>query len=139
MTTIEWLSRAYKIEKQIQFKQEQIELWRNLANKLTASYQPSEGKSGSRFNRFEEYMVKALDAEAELEAELLEIVCIKAEIEYAISLLGNKNHRDIITQRYILGKEWKEIAVYLNFSEEYVRGKAHSKALKEISDFIGKI
>ena len=36
----------------------------------------------------------------------------------------------VLCKRYIQDKQWNEIADELNYSEEYVRGELHTKALK---------
>lgn len=127
-----WLSRAYKIDIQIVSKEEQIEMWRNLANKTTASYGSVGGSSGGVSHRLEEYCCKIADAEMELEKEKTALVDIKQEIKATIDKVSDVCHRVLLEQRYLMSKSWIEIADFMGYTEQYVKQDVHSQGLQQI-------
>ena len=44
----------------------------------------------------------------------------------------------VLSKRYIQEKQWCDIAKEMNFSEEYLRGSLHKKALKMMQDALDK-
>lgn len=57
---------------------------------------------------------------------------IMAEVLETIDKVTDPNHRQLLFERYIQDKEWKDIADDISYTEEYVRGELHGKALNDI-------
>lgn len=137
MTVKEWLLRAYKIDQQIASKYEQIEMWRSLAAKLSSStIKVQITKNGNNVNKVEIYCIKIADAEAEIERQLSKLLDIKREISEAINKLESSTYRVLLEQRYILCKNWNEIAEFMHYDESYILKKLHPLALREIEQFV---
>ena len=62
---------------------------------------------------------------------------IMAEVLQTIDKVTDPNHRQLLFERYIQDKEWKDIAEDISYTEEYVRGELHGKALNDIRFLMG--
>lgn len=137
MDVKKWLSRAYRIDQQIQSKLEMIELWKELACKATANYQNTGGGKPSGYsNRLEEYCCKIADAQTENEKQLAELIDVKREIEEAITKVKDTTLRVLLEQRYLIGKSWEEIADFMGYCVEYVKRDIHRDALRIMREII---
>lgn len=137
MDVKQWLSRAYKIDQQIQSKLELIEIWKELACKATVNYQNTGGgKSSGYSNRVEEYGCKIADAQAEIEKQLAELIDIKREIEDTITRVKDTTLRVLLEQRYLVGKSWEEIAEFMGYCAEYIKRDVHRDALRKMREII---
>lgn len=137
MDVKKWLSRAYRIDQQIQSKLEMIELWKGLANKTTANYQSTGGGKPSGYsNRLEEYCCKIVDAQTEVENQLAELIDIKREIEEVITKVKDTTLRVLLEQRYLVGKGWEEIADFMGYCTEYIKRDVHRDALRVVREII---
>lgn len=132
MDAKKWLSRANKIDQQITSKYEQMEMWRMLAAKMSSNLNSEPVKGGSNESRVENYSVKIADAEAEVKQQLNELVSVKKEISDAVNSLPDYACRVLLEQRYLLGKSWTDIAIFMGYSVKYVTYKLHPEALEAI-------
>ena len=57
---------------------------------------------------------------------------IKAEVRWVISQVRPNELAVLLTERYVQGKSWKELAGILFYSEARVRGELHDRALVEV-------
>ncbi len=131
----QWLSRAYKIEQQIQSKTEQIEVWKSLANKMTSNLSLINGGSGDNC-RMETYCNKIADAQAEIARQQIELINVRREIEDTINKVKNVTSRLLLEQRYLLCKSWEEIAEFMELSVEYIKRRLHCQAIKDITKIL---
>lgn len=74
-----WLNRGNKINERIWTKEEQIEMWRSLASKVTACYEQG-SRGSSALNKMEHYLDKCSDMELTLGGDLAELIDTKEEI-----------------------------------------------------------
>ena len=109
-------------------------MWRRLACGLVASYTPGGGNSGYS-SRLETYACKCTDMESEIGKDLRELIDIKQEITNTMRKIDNTTYSLILESRYLLGKEWREIAEDVNYDISYVQ-KIHIKALNYTADLI---
>ncbi len=135
--TKQWLSRAYKIEQQIQSKTEQIEVWKSLANKMTSNLSLINGGSGDNC-RMETYCNKIADAQEEIARQQIELINVRKEIEDTINKVQNVTSRLLLEQRYLLCKSWEDIADFMELSVEYIKRRLHSQAIKDITKILQK-
>lgn len=75
-----------------------------------------------------EYKLKRIEHDRNIVIE--EIEHIEAAVEALPAL-----ERDLIFLRYREGKPWVYISLELGYSEDYVRGKLHKKALAFLRDY----
>nr|DAX42107.1 MAG TPA: Protein of unknown function (DUF1492) [Caudoviricetes sp.] len=57
---------------------------------------------------------------------------IKAEVRWVISQVRPNELAVLLTERYVQGRSWKELAQILYYSEARVRGELHDRALAEV-------
>ncbi len=137
MDVKQWLLRAYRIDQQIQSKNEQIEMWETLAQKVTSnpSAQPG-GSGGTNYSRVENYCIKIADAQMEIERQRDELIRVRQEIEAAINKVQNITLRLLLEQRYLLCKNWEDIADFMGYCVEYVKRDLHKQALRAAREII---
>lgn len=64
--------------------------------------------------------------------EIERLKAIKAEVRNVISQVRPNELAMLLTERYAQGKNWKEVADILGYSEARVRGELHDRALTEV-------
>lgn len=129
MIAKEYLSRAYKLDQQMDSKLEQVRALRELAEK-TASVLTHEPKSGTRnLQSMETALVKAMDLESELADEMIELLDLKQEIGDVIDSVPDVDCRLLLEYRYISLKSWEEICAIMNYSWRSIH-RLHQKALE---------
>lgn len=134
MTTKEWLSRGWRIDREIrELEQAQVEALA-LATRTTASTD-GERVDGGGGNSSERAMVAYADKAAEyaalIEGKIRELVSIKLEIIRAVERVENPTLRALLVARYINFKTWGRIARGFHVEKRYIF-KLHNKALAEV-------
>lgn len=64
--------------------------------------------------------------------EIERLKSIKAEVRWVISQVRPNELAVLLTERYVQGKSWKDLANILYYSEARVRGELHDRALAEV-------
>ena len=64
--------------------------------------------------------------------EIERLKSIKAEVRWVISQVRPNELAVLLTERYVQGKSWKDLAYILYYSEARVRGELHDRALAEV-------
>lgn len=136
MDVKQWLSRAYKIDQQIQSKREQIEMWNTLAQKVTSDPSALPCSGGGFTSRVETYCIKIADAQTEIEKQIDELIDIKREIEDVVAKVEDRALRLLLEQRYLLCKDWEEIADFMGYCVDYVKRELHREALRAVRGII---
>lgn len=134
MTTKEWLSRGWRIDREIrELEQAQVEALA-LATRTTASTD-GERVDGGGGNSSERAMVAYADKAAEyaalIEGKIRELVSIKLEIIHAVERVDDPTLRALLVARYINFKTWGRIARGFHVEKRYIF-KLHNKALAEV-------
>lgn len=134
MTTKEWLSRGWRIDREIrELEQAQVEALA-LATRTTASTD-GERVDGGGDNSSERAMVAYADKAAEyaalIEGKIRELVSIKLEIIRAVKRVDDPTLRALLVARYINFKTWGRIARGFHVEKRYIF-KLHNKALAEV-------
>jgi len=137
MDVKQWLSRAYRIDQQIQSKNEQIEMWESLACKCTSDPSATPGGSGGApTSRVETFCIKIADAKTEIERQRDELITVRREIEEVIAKVQNVTLRLLLEQRYLLCKRWEDIADFMGYCVEYIKRDVHKQALRAAREII---
>ena len=131
MTAKEFLSRAYRIDVRINSKLEQVLSLRNLAEKATSTLSDMPRSSSPNHHRMEDVIIKILELESEINADIKELVDIKREISETLQFVPATEHRTLLELRYICCKTWEEIAAELMYSVRSVH-RLHGDALLEL-------
>lgn len=130
VTNKEYLGGAYRIDQRINSKIEQAASLRDLATKATATYSDTPA-SGGDIQSMEAVIVKIVDLEQEINADIDALVDFKREIIGAIKSLADPECQMLLELRYLCFRSWAEIAVALGCSMRKVF-RLHDKALNKI-------
>lgn len=131
MTAKEYLSQAYRLDKRIDSKIEQLKSLNLLATKCTStlSYMPKSQSAGN--SRLEDTVVKIVDLQEEINRDIDSLVDLKRDIVRTIKSVQNPEYQIILELRYLCFKTWEEIAVQMNCSIDNVF-KIRKNALKSV-------
>ena len=131
MTALEFLSQAYMLDQQIQTKMHQLSSLRSLSESMH-SFRASEPVSHTKnVTMLEDAVIKIMEAEQELNAEIDRLVDLKQEIRDVIAEVQDLTLRLILEKRHLLFQSWKEIAIDLEISSRWAKDR-HKEALKVV-------
>ena len=131
MTTKEYLSQAHRIDQRINSKLEQIKSLRSLAEKATSTLSGMPKSDTPNTSRMEEVIVKMIDLEEEINADIATLVDLKREISTVIKQVDNLEHQTLLEQRYLCFMRWEDIAVQMTYSMQHLF-RHHNDALKAV-------
>ena len=131
MTAVEFLSQAYLMEQQIRSKKEQLVMLRSMA---TSFYNPTDQEQVSctpKTYALEESVIKIVEAENEIKAQVDKLVQTMMEIRRVIEAVQDVRLRLVLEKRYLSFQPWKEIAADMDRSVRWVQQK-HVMALEVV-------
>ena len=134
MNTKEYLSQAYRVDQRINSKIEQVSSLHDLATKATQTLSDMPGSATRNVHRMEDVIIKIIDFENEINAEIDKLVDTKLEITRLINSVPNKEEQTLLELRYLCFKTWEQIAVEMGYSVQNVY-KLHTRALKNLEIF----
>lgn len=130
MTAKEWLSRGYKLDKEINA----LITARDRAFELACIASKSntdERVQTSRLNVSENKYIEYSDYSREIDIRIDRLIQIKREIQTAIDRVDDTVLRALLIERYINFKTWEKIAVDMNYSFRNIM-YLHKQALNQI-------
>ena len=131
MNAFEFLSRAYKLDQQVQSKMHQISDLRAMASHVSA-FMGNEPVSHTRdVTSMQATVAKIIEEEERLNQEIDQLVDAKQEISEVIAQVQDVNLRLILEKRYLLFEYWEKIAVDLGYSSRWIRDR-HKMALRVV-------
>jgi len=131
MNAKEYLSQAVWLDRMIDSKLEQLEMLKSLAMKVTSSFTKEKISGGNiEKSKMESTMVKVIDLEHEINADIDRLVNLKKDIQDTINKIDDINQQLLLELRYLSGKGWDEIAASMGYDPRTVY-RIHGKALKE--------
>ena len=130
MKAKEYLSQAYRLDQRIDAKIEQVMSLRNLAAKATSTLSDVAPSGTRNVHRMEDIVIKIIDLEEEINADIDSLVDLKREIMRVIKALPNPEYQTLLELRYLCFKSWEQIAVMLDYDLRYTH-KLHNRALEE--------
>ena len=131
MTVKEYLQQGYRIDQRINSKIAQVTGLHELATKATATLSDMPGNATPNTHRMEDIIVKMIDLENEINADIDRLVDLKAEMVSVIKNVRNPELQTLLELRYLCFKTWEQIAVELGYSIESIY-RLHREALKNI-------
>ena len=135
MTAKEYLSQAYRLDQRIDAKIEQVMSLRNLAAKATSTLSDVAPSGTRNVHRMEDIIIKIIDFENEINADIDRLVDLKREIVSTIKSVPNLECQMLLELRYLCFKPWEQIAVEMGYGIDNIF-RLHQKALKEVDKTI---
>lgn len=137
MTAKEYLSQAYRLDRRIDSKLEQITALRATAAKTTVVMNDTPVSHTRNVHTLQDTIAKIVDMEHELDSEIDALVDLKRDITQLIKKVINPQCQMILEMRYLTYKSWREIAEALEVDDRYVY-KLHGAALREFEKFLSE-
>lgn len=131
MTAKEYLSQAYRLDKRIDSKIEQLKSLNLLATKCTSTLSDMPKSQSISNSRLEDTVVKIVALQEEINRDIDSLVDLKRDIVRTIKSIQNPEYQIILELRYLCFKTWEEIAVQMNCSIDNVF-KIRKNALKSV-------
>lgn len=131
MTAKEYLSQAYRLDKRIDSKIEQLKSLNLLATKCTTTLSDMPKSQSISNSRLEDTVVKIVDLQEKINRDIDSLVDLKRDIVRTIKSVQNPEYQIILELRYLCFKTWEEIAVQMNCSIDNVF-KIRKNALKSV-------
>lgn len=125
----EYLGKAYRIDQRINSKIEQVSALNNMATKATSTISDMPGSATRNIHRMEDVIVKIIDLQNEINADIDELVDFKAEVMSVIKSIDNLEYQTLLELRYLCFKPWEQIAIEMGYSINNVF-KMHRKAIE---------
>ena len=137
MTAKEYLSQAKYLDARINSKIRQVADLNALATNTTSALtgmprNPSHGRS-----TMADCVAKIVDLQAEINADIDELVDLKRDILETIKGLKNMECQTILERRYLCFESWEKIAAGMGYDLRYLF-KLHGKALDEVQSILAK-
>ena len=127
LSTKEWLSRAWKIDKEIKALEQELLSAKERMLSVTAHYSDIKVQT-SKGNSTEESTLKYIEYKNKLECRIDELYAVKCEIADAVSKVDNPTYRALLELRYLRFMTWERIAEEMNIDGRHIY-KLHNKAL----------
>ena len=131
MKAKEYLSQAYRLDQRIDAKIEQVMSLRNLAAKATSTLSDIAPSGTWNVHRMEDIIMRIIDLENEINADIDSLVALKREIVSTIKSVPNLEYQILLELRYLCFKPWEQIAVEMGYGIDNVF-RLHQKALKDL-------
>ena len=126
-----YLRKVRELDTLVHTKLSEIDRLRELAECISSS-RMGDKVSSNKGNTSMQTVDKIVDLQAEIRKEIAELVSLIGEIHANIELLEDTRERIVLTEFYINGKEWDEIASMINYSKRSTES-VHSRALKNFA------
>ncbi len=125
----DYLSQAYRIDRRIHSKIEQVSSLHELATRATSTLSDVPPSGTRNTHRMEDIICKIMDLEAEIHTDIDSLVDLKREIVAIIKSVSNPEYQTILELRYLCFKPWEQIAVDMCYSIHHLY-KMHNAALE---------
>ncbi len=137
MNALEYLQQAYLLEQQIETKLHQITMLRSLAQTLR-SYTGNEPVSHTRnVSGLEDSVLKIMEQEEELNAEIDRLVDLKKEIGDVLSEVKDLNFRLVLEKRHLCFESWPRIGEEMGHTDRWAQTK-HRMALLVVQQILDR-
>jgi len=131
MTTKEFLSQAYRADRMVNAKLGQAQVLRELAAKATTTLSDMPRKPSPNLHSMEDTIVKMLELESEIVADINTLLDLKKDITAAIKKVENPDYQVLLELRYLCFKSWSEVADDMKYSKAHIL-TLHRQALDAI-------
>lgn len=135
MTAKEWLLRARRLEKRIEaLCQAKRRAYDRAVSVTTALRDVPGGREGHSSSGGKTASYAILSDEAD--RQLVRLESVRAEILRAIGRVQDNTLAVLLTEYYVNGKTWEQVAVNMQYSFAHITKTLHPKALSEITNIL---
>ena len=130
-----FLSRAYKLHREIQIKKEQLASIRESLSSITNPIDKEHVSHTPDSSPMENALLSLIELENEVQNDAARFVEIQKETVRVINQLADPTLRLILSKRYVCFKTWQVIADEINLSEKRVFNQ-HNCGLKKVEEIL---
>lgn len=131
MTTLEFLSQAYRLDLRIDSKLAQIASLNELATKCTSTFSDTPHTPNNRVSVMADAISKIVDLQKEIDEDLNQLINVKQQIVRCIKAVENKECQTLLELRFLCGWTWEEIAFKMGYSIQHTF-RMRERALKQV-------
>ncbi len=128
MSARKYLAQAYRLDQRISSGIEQLSMLKDMSTHITQNLNDICVQTSHDNTRMENTVIKIIEQEKEIDAEIDALVDLKAEIRHVIGSVDDIDRRLILEKRYLLFEKWEEIALEMNMSVQHVY-RLHNEAM----------
>lgn len=129
MKAKEYLMQAKYLSQRIHSKANQLQELRDLAVTVTQVISDMPKAPSASTSRMEDAVVKIVDYQNEITADMERLVSLQKEISGKIGQIEKSEYQLILTERYLEGLDWQEIADDMHYTTRWVQS-LHGEALQ---------
>jgi len=130
-----FLNRARSAEMRIAWKQSQLDGLRDIATNVTPTLSDMPRSSSPNPQRMETLMCKIVDMEDDIARDADALADIRVEIALLICKVPDATQQQILRERYLNYKAWREIAEMTGYSKAHVY-RLHDTAVAYLNTII---
>ncbi len=135
MDALEFLNRAYRVDKQIESKMQQIRRLREMAEGVSGPVLGEPVKHTRNVTGLSDAVAKVIEEEHRLNEQIDELVAVKREISEVIDLLPNTDWKLVLEKRYLGFQLWVEVADDLDRSVRWAQMR-HKEAVEAVQGIL---
>ncbi len=128
MTTKEYLSQAWYLDKRIRTKERQLDWLRSHAVYVSPKLAEVPKAPSIRRSPVEEAVVRITELETEINTGIAQMMRLKTEIADVIRSVNSMECETLLEMRYLAFLSWDQVAAQLSYSQDYIY-HLHRKAL----------
>lgn len=132
MKAKEYLSQAYRLDKRINSKLDQIASLSELATKCTSTLSGLPRNTNHGSSKVADAVAKIIDLQAEINRDIDRLVDLKRELVKVIKAVDNTEHQLLLELRYLCFKTWEQIAVEMGYDVRHIY-RLHQQALSDVT------
>jgi len=132
MSTKEYLSQAYRLDRRINSKLEQVASLNDLATKCTSTLSDMPRDPNRATSMMADAVTKIVDLQAEINRDIDRLVDLKRDMVRAIKSVNNTEYQTILELRYLCFKTWEQIAVDMGYNVRHVY-RLHDEAVESLT------
>ena len=133
----DYLNRVHRMERKLRWKREQITALREMATSATMRISDMPRGDSPNLQRMESLVCKITDLEREALAEAAALEAARIDTALMICNLQNEQHQQLLTERYLRSRGWKEIADAMGYSLSHMF-RLHEDALCHMEALLAK-
>ena len=131
MTAKEYLNQAYWLDRRIDSKLEQLSALKDMAAKTTSVMSDDVVSHTRNVHSMQDVIAKIIDMQAEINADIDQLVDLKREIMQVVKTVQNPEHQTLLELRYLCFKSWEDVAQELGYNVRHIY-RLHDEAVDQI-------